>query len=117
VHSLKWSHPGSGKWWSFARISDSDAPRGLHGVYCVFQRLPGRYRTIWVGQGDIGERLAAHAREPRIFGRPFLLVTWAETDAAQTDGIQKFLIEALRPIEGEQAPDAEPTTVNLPYRV
>jgi hypothetical protein len=103
------------RWWSFPRIAGSGALSGLRGVYCVIQRLPVGYRTIWVGQGSIGDRLADHMRQPSISARPYLLVTWAETDPAQTDGIQKYLIDALHPVEGETIPVVEPIEVNLPY--
>ena len=119
MQSLAWSHPGSGptgrKWWSFRSIVRSNSLPGLRGVYCIFQRTPSRYRTIWVGQGSIAERLAVHTRERSISARPYLLVTWAETDPSQTDGIEKYLIDTLHPLEGERAPEAEPIAVNLPY--
>jgi hypothetical protein len=119
VQSLAWSHPGSGptarRWWSFSSIVRSNSLPSLRGVYCIFQRMPRKYRTIWVGQGSIAERLAVHTHEWSISARPYLLVTWAETDPSQTDGIEKYLIDMLHPLEGGRAPEAEPIAVNLPY--
>jgi hypothetical protein len=120
VLSLAWSHPGSGptgrRWWSFPGVVRSSSLPSVRGVYCIFQRTSRKYRTVWIGQGNIRNRLAVHAREPNISARPYLLVTWAETDPSWTDGIEAYLIDALHPLEGEAAPSAEPVEVNLPYR-
>jgi hypothetical protein len=118
---LEWSRPSSGstsgRWWSFREIVESDSLPRRHGVFCIFQRSPRKYRTIYVGRGRIRDRIQDHMREPNISARPYLLVTWAETHPSQTDGIEKYLIDALHPLEGGKAPDAEPIEVNLPYKV
>ena len=118
---LAWSRPESGptsgRWWSFREIVESNSLPRRHGVYCISSVRQEGTETIRVGQGNIRDRVDAHTREPDISARPYLLVTWAETDPSQTDGIEKYLIDALHPLEGEIAPDAEPIEVNLPYKV
>lgn len=88
----------------------------LEGVYLIWYGGTNP-RAVYVGQGNIRERLSAHRQneiiqEYKNFGT--LLVTWAEVPADLCDGVEVFLVNAYNPLVGERFPDAYPITVNLP---
>lgn len=97
--------------------------KGVSGVYCIFDvwkpdtnhRHRVRYRTIYVGQGDIVGRLQDHAKEPRIKKYAPLLATWAEADGRKLDGIERFLANELDPIFPTHPKKAKPIMAYLPY--
>jgi len=75
-------------------------------------------RTVYVGQGEpVRDRLAAHRNDRRItqYSNGGLSVTWAKVDAAQRDGIERYLADTLSPLVGEAHPAAQPIPVNLPW--
>ena len=85
------------------------------GVYLIWQ-APSR-RVVYVGQGLIGRRVVDHQRDPHIIqhrGAGQLLITWAFVAMDQMNGIERYLADFFRPLEGERHPDAPPISVNLP---
>lgn len=84
------------------------------GVYVIWK--PGTPGTvIHTGQGVIKDRLSVHREDPVItrHGKD-LLVTWASVPADSMDGVERFLYDRFRPVEGQRAPDVLPIPVNLP---
>lgn len=82
------------------------------GVYIIWQAVSSD-ATIYVGQGHIASRLSTHREAPaitiesvrdlgRAVGFPF------------RDGVERYLIDELRPVETERAPATQPIVVNLP---
>jgi len=98
---------------------------GVEGVYVIWHYPSqdllrpsslGEPRVVYVGQGNIRERLSAHRSDDRIqsVGSCTLYVTWAEVDAVKRDGVEAYLGDKLRPSDGEKFPDATPIPVNSP---
>lgn len=111
---LKWIRCSTGKWCGFDQL-DLDSVDTV-GVYVIWHEAEtGRW--VYVGQGDVADRLSAHRRNPAItrfrdHGR--LYVSWAEVDPRRMDGVERFLAEKLNPIAGEAWPDVPPIVVNVP---
>lgn len=80
------------------------------GVYVIWKpsRSPSR-SVIYVGQGDIRDRLLACREDYRVQfheGTPGLLVTWAAVpDQRAHDGIDRSLADSLRPLVGDRHPN------------
>ena len=83
------------------------------GVYVLWNGT----QTIYVGQGDISNRLSSHRNDNQIMrhNRPNkILATWAIVPANQQDGIERYLADRLNPVEGSHHPNVQPIPVNLP---
>lgn len=89
----------------------------LHGNYIIwYAGNPGR--VVYVGQGDVGDRLSSHQSDVRItyyalLGK--LYVTWASVPAQYRDGVDRYLAETWNPLVGERHPIARPIAVNSPW--
>jgi hypothetical protein len=87
------------------------------GVYIIWH--PGQpSRVVYVGQGNIRDRLTAHRSDPRILAyRAYgpLRVTWAALPAADLDGVECYLADQLVPLVGERHPVCVPIPVKLPW--
>lgn len=86
------------------------------GVFLIWNaNNPGR--VVAVGQGNIGEQLAAARRDDSVqaFGkRGALMVTWAKVSAARIDGIERYLAETWKPLLKRALPDVAAIEVNSP---
>lgn len=87
------------------------------GVYVIWHS-GNPARVVYVGQGDIKDRLTKHRREQEIlyygaYGE--LLVTWASVPWNLQDGVERYLADAWHPLVGESYPDALPIAVNSPW--
>ena len=88
----------------------------LIGVYVIFHSLHNP-RTVRVGQGSIKDRIEAHRTDPEVQAYNYLglYVTWAHIPANSLDGVEAFLAQHLRPLVGQNFPNALPVQVNLPW--
>ena len=89
----------------------------LEGVYMVW--LGGnKPAAICAGSGLIREKLAERRTAPELIAlrEKSLLVTWAKVDALASKGVERWLLENLRPKIPNKAPDSPPVEVNLPGR-
>ncbi|MDD5302626.1 MAG: ATPase, T2SS/T4P/T4SS family, partial [Elusimicrobia bacterium] len=89
----------------------------LEGVYMVW--LGGnKPAAICAGSGLIREKLAERRAEPDLLAlrEKSLLVTWAKVDAVANKGVERWLLENLRPKVANRIPDSLPIEVNLPGR-
>jgi hypothetical protein len=88
----------------------------LNGVYIIWHggKQPA---TVRIGQGVIKDRLSNHRSEQEIlaFSNLGLLVTWAQTNKQELDGIERYLAESLNPKVGDRFPTVYPIQVNLPW--
>ena len=91
------------------------------GVYvirkCVRQTgIP--VATIYVGKGNIQDRLSVHIISRRITAHRdedyTLDYLWAMVDRQHVDGVERYLADQLKPLEGERHPDVPHIRVNLP---
>ena len=84
------------------------------GVYIIWT---AEGRVLYVGQGNIRDRLQAHRTDPRIqqFSGGGLWVTWAYlADLATRNGVERHLADQFLPAVGEAHPRVFPLAVNHP---
>lgn len=103
---------------------DSVQKRGVYIIWTPTKPLP----VVYVGQvrtGTFGERFEDHLQDKTITRhglydrrskKRHLYVTWAVVPFHQRNGVERFLANRLKPIEGENHPEVEPIPVNLPAR-
>lgn len=118
---VDWGDPAKGVWRPLSKdFSDIDGT----GVFIVRQTAGS---AVIVGQGEIKDRLSALRKDGRVLcyagpGSP-LLATWAiiqgmkQTSmlySTQLDGIERYLVETLKPLVGGSYPDVAPVPVPLP---
>ena len=74
------------------------------GVYIIWHNISAK--VIYVGQGNIRERLLAHRRDSKILahrGDGLLLVTWTPIpDLQDRLGIERFLTRKYTPLNSSQ---------------
>ena len=115
--TLDWIKCDGANWCSFARVNLSHLHFvGLEGVYVIWHSGP-QPATVYVGQGHIAERLRQHRSNDRIlvYSHLGLFVTWARVDFPYRDGVERFLIDGLRPKETQAGPNVAPVQVNSPW--
>ena len=115
---LNWIKCGdSNRWCSFQTVNLAHSHFiGLGGVYIIWSGGQSP-RTIYVGQGQIADRLQAHRSDPSIlqYSSLGLFVTWAKVDSQSQNGVELFLGQKLNPKESVNFPQATPISVNLPW--
>lgn len=87
------------------------------GVYIIWRSSQTPW-TVRVGQGDIADRLSADRQNPKILANSSLArlrVTWVEVSETDRNGIERYLVDQLRPLVGDPYPDVLPIPVNLPW--
>ena len=76
---------------------------------------------VRVGQGDIEDRLRSHRIDTDITKyaglnqETPLLVTWASVTPQHRDGVERYLADTLKPLEGRRYPNVLPTRIVLPW--
>jgi hypothetical protein len=88
----------------------------MNGVYVIWHG-GSNAATVYVGKGNIKERLAQHRNDNRIqhYSNLGLYVTWASVAPPSLDGVEIYLANKLNPKIGEAHPNATPIEVNLPW--
>ena len=117
VHALNWIKCQENEWCGLLTVNLQHPHfHGLEGVYIIWHGGEKPW-TVYVGQGAIADRLAAHRTEPSIrqYAPWGLFVTWAKVDAFSREGVERFLADRLAPKEGVAHPQAPPIAVNLPW--
>ncbi len=103
--------------WAELNAVDLDHPhfQDLEGVYLIWHGGPAP-QPVRVGQGSIRERLAYHRADPSVqaFAGQTLFVSWARAEKLLRDGIERYLVEALKPKVASPPPEAAIIEVNLP---
>lgn len=118
TQTLTWNKCEGNQWCPFLTVNlQHPSFRGVTGVYIIWHggQNPS---TVYVGSGDIADRLAAHRSDPRIlqYSSLGLFVTWASvTPQPIRYGIERYLAEQLRPGVGEAYPNVSPIAANLPW--
>ena len=87
------------------------------GVYIIWHGGPQPH-VVYVGQGQIRERLSDHRNDKRIqqYRHLDLFVTWARVpEQSNRDGVEAYLINVWRPKVNERGPRAAPLIVNPPW--
>lgn len=117
----KTAHPITGSRWYSLRWLKTSSLGEIRGVYIIWKAKAGSDgRAVYVGQGDIANRLSAHQSRSDIkahqSGGHRLFVTWAKVSESQMDGVERYLANTLKPLIGEKHPDVESIRVTLPRR-
>ncbi len=115
--SLEWGKCAGGLWCLLRSLNlQHSAFEGLHGVYIIWYGGSDP-RVVYVGQGAIAERLSAHRTAADIlrYAPQGLFVTWSPVQVDRIDGVESFLVKALRPLENKVVPSAPPVSVNFPW--
>ena len=114
---LNWIKCGGGNWCFLSRVNLLHHHfMNLEGVYVIWHAGQNA-ATVYVGQGNIAERLTYHRTNTEIlvYSQLGLFVTWAQVDSLIRDGVERFLIDRLQPKVNVRAPAAPPVYVNLPW--
>ena len=90
------------------------------GVYVIWFGRHPKKNCVYIGQGDVADRLGKHLtnikiRQYRACGTHY--VTWAEAPQEQRGGIERFLAFLLEPRVGAQHPKDLMIPVFLPWWV
>lgn len=114
---VKWIKCGKNgdHWCELMNLDLPSIPKKTEGVYIIWH-AGDPSECVYVGQGNIRERLGSHRRDKRItaYKNKGLLVTWASVSAGQQDGIEAYLADKYDPLVGDAHPvDAAPIAVNL----
>ena len=91
-------------------------PKGIYIIWYI--DTFGSPITVYVGQGNIKQRLRQHRLNSaiRIHNFKGLYVSWVPIAFQyQRNGIEKYLGETLRPLVGSDYPIAIRRNVNLPW--
>ncbi len=115
--NLEWIKCQGNQWCNLLTVNLShDHFKNLEGVYIIWHGGQNA-RVVYVGQGIIADRLATHREELRNSGYAVLglFVTWAQVRREYRDGVERFLAEGLRPLQGQRYPEVMPIKVNLPW--
>ena len=121
---LSWATCGDdGHWCDFLRLKlDSDS-LSKGGVYVIWSEDAGGSRkvAVYVGQGKpVADCLARHRDEVTItrHGRNgrVMRATWAKVRKEERGGVERYLADALRPLEGDRWSSDSPIPVNHPWR-
>jgi GH43 family beta-xylosidase len=114
--NLSWAKCTDGSWCAFDTVDLSSIR--AYGVYVIWRasNTPASpSAVVYVGQGQIAQRLAEHRSDPGLFRYgPRLFVTWAEVAPVFSGGVEVYLARQLRPLEAARLPLAMAVEVNLP---
>ena len=112
---VTWGKCVSGRWCQLNKVDlSNELFNDVAGVYLIWRGSDAK--TVYVGQGDIRNRLARRRDDPRIqaYSESVLYATWASVPAEQMDGVEVYLAEVCEPLVGERWPEATPISVNPP---
>jgi len=115
--NLSWVKNTAGDWLQFETFTGLESVKTV-GVYIIWHTGQNPW-TVYVGQGDVKDRLTSHRGDQRILAHRYgsaLRVTWAEVALGSVrDGIERYLANELKPLVGEKHPDVLPIPVKLPW--
>lgn len=115
--NLNWIKCEGNKWCPFLTVNlDHSHFANLSGVYVIWHG-GANPATVYVGKGDIAQRIRSHRNFGEIlkYSHLGLFVTWAQVLPSYLDGVERFLADSLNPKTGENRPRAVPITVNFPW--
>ncbi len=114
---LNWIKCEGGRWCPCLTVNLGNTHfTDLSGVYVIWHGGSDP-ATVYVGSGDIAERIRDHRTDRRIlqYSHFGLFVTWARVPPSKQPGVERFLADSLNPKVGERHPQAAPISVNFPW--
>ena len=115
--NVNWIKCQESNWCPFLTLNlDHGHFVGLNGVYVIWHGGMNP-STVYVGKGQIADRIRAHRNSDDIlkFSYLGLFVTWAQVSPSQQGGVERFLADHLNPKVGRAHPQATPIPVNFPW--
>ena len=110
MQHLNWIKYTNGNWCDLMNVDLSDVTD--FGVYLIWRTEPD-LKAVYVGQGNIAQRLFEHRGNSEITQYKGLKVTWASVSFHLADGIERYLADSYTPLVGSKHPNVNPITVNL----
>lgn len=113
---LKWNMCQGDVWCKLNAVNlEHEHFNNMHGVYVIWHGGTDP-KVVYVGQGNIKERLSEHRRDPRIqsFDYLDLYVTWAAVPEEYRDAIELYLANSWAPRVGKHQPEVPPMKVAPP---
>ena len=115
--NLNWIKCQGNVWCKLYSVNlDHDHFNGKNGVYIIWHGGT-EPKVVYVGQGNIRNRLNERRSDPRIQQYKYLdlYVTWATVYSQDCDGVEAYLADHWSPKVGERHPDARHIHVNSPW--
>jgi len=84
------------------------------GIYLIWQSGSSNDRVVYVGQGNVADRIACHRQERNMTRHGPMRFTWASVASQYRDGVERYLADKYSPLEGDHHPIAAAIAVNLP---
>lgn len=116
MDTLTWVKSRADTWLSFTDFNLASCACDS-GVYIIWH-AGNPSRVVYVGQGCVPDRIAAHRRRDDIcaYGKlGELYVTWAAVPPHLLDGVERYLADKWGPLVGDAHPDVAPVAVNSPW--
>ena len=114
---LNWIKCQGNVWCKLNSVNlDHDHFNDKDGVYMIWHGGP-EPKVVYIGQGNIRERLYDHRNDPKIqqYTHLDLYVTWATVFGQDRNGVEAYLADYWNPKVGERHPDARHIHVNSPW--
>lgn len=119
--NIYWVKRGYDSWYRLDDVSEDIVSSRYEGVYIVWYfDVLGIARTVRVGNGCIGERLAVEHRDPEVqrYVKRGLYATWALVRDCHRESVAVSLSRKLQPFVGELYSDRDPGVfVGLPSKI
>ena len=116
---LNWIKCQGSVWCKLNSVNlDHEHFNNMRGVYIIWHGGTDP-KVVYVGQGNIKERLEKHQSDSRIQGYDNLdlYVTWAAVLEEHRDGVESYLANTWNPIVGVDHPQTSPPiAVNSPWQ-
>ena len=114
---LHWMKCQGDVWCKLNRVNlDHSHFDHMEGVYVIWHggKVP---KVVYVGQGNIRERLSHHRQNPEVqqYSNSDLFVTWASVQTEDRDGVETNLAGKWTPLAGDVHPNVNPVEVNSPW--
>ena len=114
---VAWIKCGDGNSWCPLETLNLDSVGDASGVYIIWHG-GNPSRVVYVGQGNIVDRLKSHRNDARILAyrkSGTLMVTWASVAWNFRDGVERYLADQLHPLVGDAHPNVLGIAVNSPW--
>ena len=114
---VRWVKYESGEWCKLETVNlEQSHFDEMSGIYVIWRGIPNR-KYLYVGQGEIKQRLYYHLGQFMQKGIDMskIYVTWASVHDEYKDGIESYLAYTLLPSMGKHHPRKPPIPVNLPF--
>ncbi len=101
---------------NFVNLNHEYFDKDVSGVYIIWHGGPNP-AVVYVGQGNIKERIDVHRKDPEIqeFEYLDLYVTWATVPEEYRNGVEAYLAYKWKPRVGTNHPQAPFIEVNSPW--